>query len=362
MKHKNILYRACRDHYFVKVSIDGTTYTRAFKTLKPAIAYRNALFAKRNRKRITRHERPSQVIKRINAATFKEAITTWHETVRQQYIEPGTYGREKAIIKNHLLPYFGAMKVNDISSYHVQTMATELGDRGYAHRTVQDVVTVLRLFYRYYDIPSPCSVQYPRRHIQTAARRRDIFSPEEKTRFLSSVRKEDIRYYLLFRMLFETGCRRGELLGARWSSVNFDTGFLHIEETVVRGVTNVYLKPYPKTVKSIRNVPLEPKTLYILKRIYARYRFRPDQFIFHNSRDRYMDPASVSIFFQKHVKQCGFRKNLSLHSTRHTFVSDKIRANVPLIVIQKLGGWINLTMISQTYAHVTEADLRKYIG
>lgn len=199
MKHKNILYRACRDHYFVKVSIDGTTYTRAFKTLKPAIAYRNALFAKRNRKRITRHERPSQVIKRINAATFKEAITTWHETVRQQYIEPGTYGREKAIIKNHLLPYFGAMKVNDISSYHVQTMATELGDRGYAHRTVQDVVTVLRLFYRYYDIPSPCSVQYPRRHIQTAARRRDgaISSLPKKRRgfFRPSAKKISVIIY-----------------------------------------------------------------------------------------------------------------------------------------------------------------------
>ena len=42
------------------------------------------------------------------------------------------------------------------------------------------------------------------------------------------------------------------------------------------------------------------------------------------------------------------------HYFRHTFATLAIHSNIPMIDIQKIGGWTDGTMLSKVYAHTNE--------
>jgi integrase len=73
-------------------------------------------------------------------------------------------------------------------------------------------------------------------------------------------------YFVLAVML---GLRRGELLGLHWSDVDIDGGSLRVVHTLQRVNGALHLVP-PKTMSSVRTVPLPALCVDALRRHLAR--------------------------------------------------------------------------------------------
>ncbi|WP_146097638.1 tyrosine-type recombinase/integrase [Nocardia nova] len=86
------------------------------------------------------------------------------------------------------------------------------------HRALVDAVNIWK-----YRVDNPADNAKPPRVAQT---RRPVWTPEQATRFMNSVRFD--RFYALFRLELTTGLRRAEICGAHWHSLDLDTGALSV--------------------------------------------------------------------------------------------------------------------------------------
>lgn len=71
--------------------------------------------------------------------------------------------------------------------------------------------------------------------------------------------------------------------------------------------------------------------------------------------------------FRKDLKQAGIREVIrgeraTMHSLRHTGAAMLVKAGISLLVVQKLGGWRSLNMLSAVYSHLSPLDARDLVA
>ena len=84
------------------------------------------------------------------------------------------------------------------------------------------------------------------------------------TRFLEASKASEDRYFAAWMFLATTGCRRGEVLGLRWSDLDLDAMRARIVQTVTV-VGHQVRTGAPKTAKGRRSLSLDPVTVAELR-------------------------------------------------------------------------------------------------
>lgn len=122
-------------------------------------------------------------------------------------------------------------------------------------------------------------------------------------------------------------------------------GRIHVEGAVVKGPDGLVRKDTNKNTTSRRTVPiLIPRLLEIL----------PKSGPVVQMSEQCMN---------KHLKlSCAKAKipAVTMHSLRHSFVALGVEKNIPIDVVQKLGGWKDYQTVKSVYTHISEATVDKY--
>ncbi len=128
-----------------------------------------------------------------------------------------------------------------------------------------------------------------------------------------------------------TGLRKGEVLGLKWSNVDMRHGFILLDRT--------------KNGER-REVPINETVMAALKALPRRL---DGQFVFYdpNTGNRYKD---VKRSFKSAVRVAGIT-DFRFHDLRHTFASHLVMAGVDLTTVRELLGHKTLTMTLR-YAHL----------
>jgi integrase len=153
---------------------------------------------------------------------------------------------------------------------------------------------------------------------------------EEEERELFKVIPEP--YWSFCRVALYTGCRRSELLGARWDLIDWQGGILTL--------------PTAKSGKP-RFVELGSNVMEVLRKIPGRGD-RP--LIFPDCR-------KVSHRFPEWAAEAKLPGKVTFHTLRHTFASRLVMAGVDLLTVKALGGWNRLEMVER-YSHLAPAHKR----
>lgn len=117
-----------------------------------------------------------------------------------------------------------------------------------------------------------------------------------------------------------------------------------------------------------RNIPISEKGLVMLREHYRTHRHKSLLFPSlgrghrdhrHTPSDRPMPSASVQIVFKKALKEVGIQKrNLSVHSLRHSYATHLLELGVPIEHVKLLMGHTNL-MTTAKYLHITPSGLNE---
>lgn len=184
-------------------------------------------------------------------------------------------------------------------------------------------------------------VQVPRKVLDTLSR-------EEITAMEAAADSERDR--LIIRVLGDCGVRLGELLALEASSL--------VEEGRDR-----YLKVTGKGRRE-RLVPIKPVLFVRLKR-YAE-RGRPDdchtERIFISLRRRpsgmyeELDARAVQQMLRAVAGKAGISKPVNPHSFRHSWVTNSLRSHVNPLLVARIAGHKDLSMIQSTYEHMSMSD------
>ena len=227
--------------------------------------------------------------------------------------------------------------------------------RGY-HRIISSILTKA-VKWGYIPFNPATNAELPKMEVKEAAH----LDEADARRLLTLLQNEPVKYQAPIAFDLLSGLRRGELLGLRWSDVDFEN------ETVTIVQTSSYVKgkgiytDTPKNKTSVRPLKLSLSAFLILHQMQDwqeeqkeacgdRWCNKDDR-IFTNEEGAPIHPDALTKWFHDFTNKNGF-PDIHIHSLRHTYASMLIAEGTPLVVVSKRLGHAQVSTTANIYAHV----------
>lgn len=319
--------------------------------------------AEQKRKEILRQWEEKALLSNYEDILFSEYIRKWLEDVKHT-ISESTYYSYKTTIDGVICPYFAEKKIklSDLRPYHIQdfyafkmqhdniSANTIHHYQAYIHKALKYAVKTERIK----DNPAN-NVDLPKKQKHIA----DFYTAEELKLLLQSAKGTDIEMVVMIATWF--GLRRGEILGLRWSCIDFENHTLTVKGTITRADTMVY-KNTAKNNSSLRTLPMtEEATNYFRdlqkqqqrnkKELGKHYITKWEDFVCVRRNGDILKLDYVTRHFPMLCEQCGLRK-IRLHELRHSNISLLITAGASMKEVQEWAGHSTYSTTADIYAHI----------
>lgn len=195
----------------------------------------------------------------------------------------------------------------------------------------------------------------------------NYFQPEQVAAIRDALETEPIKWKTLVHMFLITGARRGEILGLKWSNVDFKNSRIYVCNNILYTAERGIYEDTPKTERSKRYISLPSETMQLLKK-YQLWQFEErlrlgeyfvnQDFVFSQDTGSPMHPDSVTDWLAKFSKRHGL-PHINPHAFRHTMASMLYFNGVDSVSISKRLGHAQVSTTANIYAHVMEAADKK---
>ena len=307
--------------------------------------------------------------------TFREYCDYCIDLKEQRGIKHSTIVRYKELT-SRIYPAIGHIKLKDLRADNLNSLYSLLGKDGQNKRggklsakTIIEhhrlISTVLKQAEREGLVPFNVAgrVMLPKVEKKEVA----YFQPETVAAIRAALEAEPMKWKMLVHLLLITGARRGEILGLKWSAVDFERGKVHICNNVLYAPDRGVYEDTPKTANSDRFVSLPAETVQLLRQYkvwQAEERLRLGEyyqdlgFLFAQDNGNPMHPDSVTDWLDKFSKRHGL-PHINAHAFRHTMASMLYFNGVDSVSISKRLGHAQVSTTANIYAHIIqEADQR----
>lgn len=254
--------------------------------------------------------------------------------------KPSTRAAKEQIIRDHLLPAFGPLRLDAIGVERIEKLKAAALRDGVAPKTINNRLTVLRRMLSVAHAWGRLRSVPPVQWLALPPKRVDFLTFEEAARLVEAAGE----WRTMVLVALRTGLRRGELLALRWEDVDL-TGQRITVRRSLWGAT----EGSPKGGRT-REVPLSPEALSALRALPTRF---AKGYVFASAAGERLTPGLLKWPLWNACKAAGLRKR-GWHVLRHTFASHLVMRGVPIRAVQDLLGHVD---IKQTliYAHLAPA-------
>ena len=256
-----------------------------------------------------------------------------------------SYKSVHSLIKHHLLPKLGSVKITEIKrSILIQMHRDMMDKKGLSASSANKLLIYLSGIFHYalqceYSFITDNLVSGIKLFTLNNAKERYL-SKRESKRLMNAIKESKnihLRYIIPFLLL--TGARRSEVLSATWKEIDF--------------TNNIWTIPLSKNGKK-RHIPLSPSLLSLLNEI-------PRKSIY-----LFPSPITGNPYNNIHGAWNTARikaglGDVRLHDLRHSFASALVNAGRSLYEVQTLLGHSSLKM-TQRYAHLSNESLMKAVS
>jgi integrase len=289
--------------------------------------------------------------------TLDEFIKTWLDG-KELSRRPRTISQYRSLVTQHILPHMGGMRILEIHPAHLKQLYLLKKEEGRGARTVQLIHIVMHAVLKQAvkegilgrnpaDAVDRPKVEVTERHILT----------EEQAQHLI-IATTGTRYGTLIYMALMTGMREGELLGLKWSDVDWTKGLLHVQRQLqVKEIDGSVLVP-PKTRAGIRQIKLGQGTLDRLARHREEQQrlketnphWQENDLIFPNTIGKPAAARNMYNDYKRLLRKIGL-PDINFHALRHTSLSYLLDMGTPVNTVQKRAGHSKASVTTDTYGH-----------
>lgn len=321
-----------------------------------------------------------------NDITLSEYLKQWMPLYVEDEISDNFYKRKLDLIRLHIDPGIGSIQLqkllpSDIKLFYKKLLKSgkkvkikdEDGNSqviltGLAPQTVKHIHNILKpaLLQAKEDgiiVKSPMEKIKP----PTIKKTREVrtLNEEELSKYLNELSNK--RLYSAFVLELCTGLRRGELLGLKWTDIDFETRILFVERQVTR-VQNID-KPGSslqygklKTDKSKRTIVLPLcaiNELLVFKEKQNREKelagscYKDEGLIFCTALGKKLDTRRLYEMHSRALKRAGI-EHTAFHNLRHTVATLLLEKGENVKTIQELLGHADISTTLNTYSHVLD--------
>lgn len=277
---------------------------------------------------------------------------------QQLVLQRSTYEALTIYVYRHILPYITERcpELSQISAATLQSYVLDKlhngridGKGGLSPVSVRKHLSVIKQMLDeavrlgYIPVNPAFSVKMPRN--RDVHERMVFLTAEEAQKMLDALK--DTKIYPAVVLALYYGLRRSEVLGLRWSAVDFERDTITICHTVVKSLT-VEAKDTTKTSTSRRAFQLLPEVKKML------LSFRGDKvesdYLFVNEDGKVLRPDCLTRTFQRGLKRAGLPR-MRFHDLRHTTASVLFDSGWSLEDVKNWLGHADIETTSNIYLH-----------
>lgn len=307
--------------------------------------------------------------------TFEEFANKFLKDYAEPNLSPTTVDGYRSIIKNHLIPYFRSIKMQDIRAMHIDSYInskrksgrTDGSGGGLSERTLLHHFRLLSKILYQAEKWEAIKNNPIKKATKPDPKKKEakFYTRDQVNRLLKAAKKSDKWMYRFIIVAVNTGLRMSEMLGIQWEYVNLNKKTLTVQEVLVKvSGEGAIFKEIPKTKNSQRTIALPNKLIPIFKDIKKeqaklRLRFGAEYYteknlVFCKPDGTPYYPTTVNRNFNKIKEEAGiFDVDLSIHSLRHTHASRLMELGWPAKAIQERLGHYSTEITNDIYSHVS---------
>ena len=280
---------------------------------------------------------------------------------------------------NRIIDFFDEIKVRSVSKVNVEQFMDHLiTDCESQERTVKDIKTLLSGIMDQAVKDGLIAINPVKeatmnktlvlKHAKVKNDDDDFFSFKEAQLFLTIAESHEL-YELFFVTLF-FGLRREEVLGLRWSCVDFDAKEFRVNHTVTKGMT-VNRVNSTKTATSARTYPLTEEQVKMFKHLKAKETdnrdlfgsaYHDNDYIFKHEDGSLYYPDYPTKAFGKLIKaHPELPQGITFHGLRKSCVSILVHEGYDVKRIQKWVGHADIDTTLKIYAKVKDKEAKQEI-
>lgn len=265
----------------------------------------------------------------------------------------------------------GHIKLKDIKPQHLNQLYEQLSKDGInkntggklSNKTIKQyhllISAILAQAEKELLIPvNPARRASPPKSIAPEA---NYFQVSDVKRIVQCLERESIKWKTITYLLMFSGCRRGEILGLKWGSVDFITNTIRIENNLLYEKDRGIYDEIPKTGK-LRTVKLQPETMALLRQYKAWQneerlkngdRWINTGYVFTRDTGEAIHPNDLTIWLKRFSDRHKL-PHINPHAFRHTFASILIHNGVDIVTVSKTLGHERVSTTTDIYAKLME--------
>lgn len=303
--------------------------------------------------------------------TVEQWYFTWLFEFKSKDIEPSTFEDYESVYRNYIKDSdIGNIKLIDLKTAHLQIYYNKLLEvdkleGSNVNRINKTLKTCLKEAVKQgYMQKNWCEdVKLPKVKKESKIK---ALSKENQLRLLEALKGIDLELLITFTLA--TGLRLGEVLGLKWSDIDFKESNLTVKRSVRRIVdiqrdgsrSRILKEVPPKTENSFRTVPIPSSIVSKLKThkkqqneliLSLGENYHNNNYVFCNNDGTIMDPKKPNRRLASVLKSNNIEL-ITFHGLRHTYCTRLFEAGVPPKTVQSLVGHKDIETTMNVYTHV----------
>ncbi|WP_078554268.1 tyrosine-type recombinase/integrase [Bacillus alkalicellulosilyticus] len=304
--------------------------------------------------------------------TVGDFLDYWLKSYAETNTVHNTFKAYERIIRVHLKPALGNIKINelkvrDVQQYYskkVRTENTVENNEGEGRLSKQTVLHHHRVLNK--ALNDALDWEFVDKNVAKRAKppRPDkakftTYTPEELNLLLKSA-SGSVLYFPIITAAAHTGARVGELRALTWGDIDFNNRKIFITKSAYdKKGEGVKIKNAPKNGQN-RAISMGKRLVELFQRHKDNYEkkkallgptFNPNDLVFYNTKGNYLDVRDLARAYKRAVKEVHLSDS-RFHDLRHSHATILLQQNVhPKVVSERLGH-TKVSITLDLYSHV----------
>jgi integrase len=285
-------------------------------------------------------------------ATVQEFSEVYRANVCPTF-KPSSCESARSLCRIYIEPVLGRYRLDQVKGEVPQLLVNDLRRRGLSRKTILNALSTLASMLgaaRDWNYLSPGldwrKLRLPAEELEKPQR---FFTPEESQRMIDAAPEP---WDICFAFMAYLGVRTSEAVGIAWDHLDLNGGVLLVRQSNWRGKLLTV-----KSKASVRDLPVPPVLVDMLKEYHLRWRPNAFGLLFANAKGQPITSCYVRRDILHTIRERLGIPRGAFHAFRHGLGTALMQAGANARVVQQQLGHADLRMLAR-YAHVVPQDQR----
>lgn len=297
--------------------------------------------------------------------TVAEALASYAERGKQRW-KSNTWNTYCAVIRFHIDPYIGTVRIVDLTPWRVQQWVDDLVRKGLSSSVIENARVILNGACKdAMRLGILASNPVTGASLPTRQKRKYAVWTAVQAKAMIAACGEDLRMRTYYVVALTTAMRPGEIRALKWGDIDLDKARLRVQRTITRNERGRQIIGTTTKTGRSRSIALPPSTVAALRKWRANQAER--RLAAHNwhAMDLVFDRGDGFILPQNtvaraHQRICGEASVpiIRLHDVRHTAATLLLETGTHVKIVSDLLGHSQIATTLDIYSHPDESMQR----